>query len=102
MYQFYREGVSNYRFDVKDGTYEIEIYLAELTHKEVGQRVMDVSINNNLVWDNLDLVKEYGAQRAISRKFTVSAKNSKGIEIGFIAKSGITILNGLRVIRLSN
>jgi len=102
IFQFYREGVSSYRFDVENGIYEIEIYFAELEYTEPNKRIMDVTINKSLVWDGLDIVKEYGCQTGISRRFKVLVSNSKGIDIGINAKKGNTILNGIRIKRLGN
>ncbi len=100
IYQFYREDIKSYHFDVEKGTYEIEIYFAEFEFSKAGDRIMDIVINNKKVWKNLDLAKEFGKQTAVSRKFKVLVNNPKGIDINIIAIKGKTILSGIRIKRL--
>ncbi len=95
IFQHYREGVEEYRFDVEDGLYEVDIYFAELEYKKPTERIMDISINNNVVWHNLDLAKEYGQQTAVNRKFIVKVDNNQGISINLKAIAGNSILAGI-------
>ncbi len=95
LYQTYREGIDSYRFDVPKGNYSVELCFAECDKENPGERVMDILINEEIVWQNLDLVKDYGFLQAVSRNFNIYNDNSKGIEILFKAKKGKTILNGI-------
>jgi len=95
LYQTYREGIYSYRFKVPRGNYEVELCLAEFEHQKPAERVMDILINGQLVWEDIDLVLEYGYLQAVKRRFEIYAGNPQGIEIKFVAKKGKTILNGI-------
>ncbi len=45
----------NYRFDVPNGSYDVLLHFAEIQDDEAMKRVMDVTIENNLVIDELDV-----------------------------------------------
>lgn len=71
-----RWGESSYAFNLYNGTFNIEFGFAEFvtTHTE-GSRVFDVSVEGQLVLNDMDIVKEAGAvERAI-------VKEIKGIKI---------------------
>ncbi len=98
LFQTTRENFSAYRFDVPAGVYEVELKFAETRFDKAGQRVFDVFINRQKIIENLDLVKEIGAQRALTKKFQIGAAN--GIVIDFKATQGTPILSGVRIRRL--
>lgn len=102
LFQFYREGIDSYHFDVEKGEYEVEILLAEVKSIKPGERIMNIYINKEIVWSDLDMASQYGLQRAISKKFKVVVNNTNGIDIDLKAKRGTTILNGLRVSKIKN
>ncbi|HEY9300258.1 MAG TPA: malectin domain-containing carbohydrate-binding protein, partial [Phormidium sp.] len=100
LYQMMRIGTHRYRFDVPDGDYEIELLFAERLLKEANQRVFNVKINNQLVLENLDLLKQYGMFQAVNQTFKLKAAEGKGIEIQLIAGIGEPVVSGIRVRRL--
>ena len=116
VYQTARVGLDAFKMDVPDGKYTIYLYWAELqTDKELktlaynlgndavkedfSKRVFDVNINGTPVITNLDLTAEFGAQRAVVKKFEVDATNNEGITVQFKKGVGEPILNAIRVYR---
>ncbi|MEP6673674.1 MAG: glycoside hydrolase family 2 TIM barrel-domain containing protein [Ferruginibacter sp.] len=97
LYYSYLDSLQTYRFDVKDGTYQLTLYFVEPNNIKAGQRVFDVSINGKKVLDHLDLANEFGWAQAIKKTFVVDATDSKGINILFNALKGNTILNGIKL-----
>jgi beta-galactosidase len=116
VYQTARVGLDAFKMDVPDGKYTIYLYWAELqTDKELktlaynlgndavkedfSKRIFDVNINGTPFIKNLDLTAEFGAQRAVVKKFEVDATNNEGINIQFKKGVGEPILNAIRVYR---
>ncbi len=97
VFQTYRKGLTSYRFDVPSGIYEVELCFAEMEHQNENERVMDISINELPVWEDLDLVKDYGYLRAVTKKFEIYTSDNHGIEIKIDAKKGLSVLNGIRI-----
>jgi beta-galactosidase len=98
LFQTMQEGLTAYRLDVPDGTYEVELRFAETRFQKPGERVFDVKINGQTFLEKLDLVKEVGFQTAFTRKFKISAND--GILVEFAAAQGKAVLSGIRVRRL--
>ncbi len=115
LYQTFVEGINNYRFDVKEGYYEVTICLVEpdkrnpdkeliynLSVNETqrvssGSRVFDLMINGTAVLDNLNLARQYGPLRAAEYTFRIFAEKDEGIQVDFIPVEGTTVLSGIRV-----
>lgn len=95
-----REGTFEYRFDVADGEYDLELWFAELKNIKTGERVFDVLINGNKAIASLDLVKEAGPFTILKRKFRISARDQSGLKIAFEPIKGQPILSGLRLLRI--
>jgi beta-galactosidase len=94
-----QENLSAYRFDVADGVYEVELRFAETKFQKPGERVFDVKINGAVMLEKLDLVKETGFQRALTKKFKINTAG--GILIEFSAIQDKPILSGVRIRRLN-
>ncbi|WP_288955905.1 glycoside hydrolase family 2 TIM barrel-domain containing protein [uncultured Polaribacter sp.] len=88
-------GLKAYKFDVPKGTYELSLSLAEL--KSRGENVMDIFVNNKKVWENLNLKKEYGKDRGVTKRFLISVDDDNGITIDFKATKGKTRLSGIKL-----
>ncbi|MFN2240180.1 MAG: malectin domain-containing carbohydrate-binding protein, partial [Thermoanaerobaculia bacterium] len=87
LFQTSREGMAEYRFDLPDGTYEVEIGFAELERsRRAGDRVFDVRINDALLAADLDLAGERGTLTALRRKAIVEAAGGTGISVAFVPK----------------
>jgi beta-galactosidase len=119
LYQTYRKGMSGYRFDVPDGTYEVTLRFAEITSAgdtdtdgnvvpapggvvtvPVGWRVFDVALNGALLESGLDLVATVGQHRPYDVTTTVAASGGGGIEIGFTAVTDLPVVSAIDVRRV--
>jgi beta-galactosidase len=99
LFQTMRQGLTAYRFDVPDGSYEVELRLVEPYFDEPGKRVFAVLLNGRLVLEKVDLVKNYGAAVARSQTFPVHATRKQGVTIHFQASSGEAVLSAIRISR---
>ncbi len=110
LYQTMRKNTSGYKFDVKDGWYEVELLFVEPFPKSRrfvdgvespkhngGQSVFDVTINDTTLLKNLDMLKEYGYNYPLRKKVIINAKEGKGIHIHLKALKGKTLISGIRV-----
>ena len=73
--------------------------LDEASEKEAlnSNRVFDVLVNGKVIIESLNLVKNYGAEKAVSIKIKQLVDTKKGIVISFKAIKGEPILNALKV-----
>ena len=116
VFQTARIGLDAFKMDVPNGKYTVYLYWAELqTDKELktlaynlgndavkedfSRRIFDVNINDTPVIKNLDLTAEFGAQRAVIKKFEVNVTNNEGISVQFKRGVGEPILNAIRIYR---
>ena len=110
LFQTMREGLSEYRFDVPDGRYEVELSFADPAKKELilndigaGQsdmsmdREFNVAINGVVKLENLNLQKQYGSLFAVTKRYIIEVENGKGISVSFEAIKGKSILNAIKV-----
>lgn len=115
LYQTFRYGLSDYKFDVADGEYEVELHFSDLENKsqksiydvndkEEASKEMsefNVSINGAQVLEGFSPALQYGAFNAIVKTYVVNAKNLKGLTISFESVKGNTLLNAIKVRRLN-
>ncbi|MFZ4724759.1 MAG: glycoside hydrolase family 2 TIM barrel-domain containing protein [Paludibacter sp.] len=116
VFQTARLGIEAFKMDVPDGKYTVCLYFAELqTNKEqqisiynlgndalkedFAGRIFDVDINKTNVINGLNLTKEYGEARLVSKKFIVDVADNQGITVNFKKGTGEPILNAIRVYR---
>jgi beta-galactosidase len=115
LFQSFNRGLEGYRFDVGDGLYEVTLCFAEpdtdtpeealiytfsepeKNKEKAGARVFDVEINGTRVLDDLNLAREFGPLQAVTTRFRVHAKDSKGIELKFLPVQGEPVLSGIRI-----
>ena len=95
IYQTQMVGINQYKFDVPKGTYELTFLLAEL--KTRNENIMDIAVNNKTIWSNINLKKQYGADRGVAKRFLISVDDENGITINFKAIKGKTRLSGLKL-----
>jgi beta-galactosidase len=112
VFQTFIKGVSEYQVDVPDGEYEVSLLFAEPFPKKVrlkpeektgadenGERVFDVSINNILLINDLNLAEHYGVYQSVTKTTMVKAKDGKGISIQLNPVKGQPVLNGVKVLK---
>ena len=115
IFQTAQVGLEAVKLNVPDGFYEITLHFAELisdkekialaynldeaSEKEAlnSNRVFDVLVNGKVIIESLNLVKNYGAEKAVSIKIKQLVDTKKGIVISFKAIKGEPILNALKV-----
>lgn len=100
LYQTAREGMSVYRFDVPDGSYEIQIGLTEINYDKLEQRVFTVYANGSPLFTRLDLMQQYGRYFAVERTAQVQVKDGSGLTIHFEALQGSPIVSFFRIHKL--
>lgn len=115
LYQTQRVGLSEYRFDVAQGWYEVELLFAELqSAKQIKDafinnlgnesntetlkdgRLFNVTINNIMILSKLNLIETVG--EATASKFTFRVKaTDQGVIVRFDKLQSETILNGIKI-----
>jgi len=85
--------------DSPEASYRINLYFSELEDKQPGERVFNVSLQNETVLENFDIVKEAGKNnKEIIRTFT-GIKAGKSLKIDLTPVRGNTILSGIELIQ---
>ncbi|WP_345947621.1 glycoside hydrolase family 2 TIM barrel-domain containing protein [Mucilaginibacter sp. PAMB04274] len=97
LYYSYQDGIKGYRFDVADGTYELELSFIESDKIQKTERVFDVLVNGDRLISDLDLSGDCGFGVALRKKFIITAADNKGINVSFNAKAGKATLSGIRL-----
>ena len=114
IYQTQRVGIEKFKLDVPDGKYVVSLGWAELVSdtdheklvynlgndkvsEDVSDRVFNVRFNGDYVEQNLNLTAQFGAERAVSKKYEIIVSNGKGITIDFEAVKGEAVLNTLQI-----
>lgn len=92
--------MSVYRFDVPDGSYEIQIGLTEINYDKLEQRVFTVYANGSPLFTRLDLMQQYGRYFAVERTAQVQVKDGSGLTIHFEALQGSPIVSFFRIHKL--
>jgi hypothetical protein len=83
---------------VTPSSYTVKLYFAELEKMKPGERIFDVSIQNNKVAENFDIVREAGKpDKEIIRSFS-GIKAGKTIKVDLTPLVGNTLICGLEVI----
>jgi beta-galactosidase len=101
LFQATREGAPlEYRFDVPDGTYEVQLLFAEIEHDEAGARTFSVHVNGNPVISDLDLIAQDGRYVAAQRTIEVTAVDGAGIDILLRPTTGTAAISGISIGRL--
>ena len=76
----------DYSQSVANGNYDVTLHFAETVFYQPGQRVFDVSAEDQLILDNFDIISEAsGKNIAIERTFTVGVDDGT-LELDFLAE----------------
>lgn len=77
LFHSYRWNPGTYSFQIPDGKYQVNLYFAEAnsTFEKLGARVFNVSVQGSLVFPNLDIFSEVGANTALIESTTASVTN---------------------------
>ncbi|MFB9054210.1 glycoside hydrolase family 2 TIM barrel-domain containing protein [Formosa undariae] len=114
IYQTQRVAITSFKLDVPDGKYIVSLGWAELisdkeheklvynlgndkVSENVSDRVFSVLINGDYVEKHLNLTAEYGAERAVSKKYEIMVSKGTGISIDFEKIKGSPVLNTIQL-----
>lgn len=100
LYQTARHGVSfDYRFDVPNGNYQVRLRFAEIYSPDfgVGRRIFSVSIQGNVVLNNLDIYALVGASTAFDKTFEAPVTNGS-LDISFAASTSHAMVSAIEVL----
>lgn len=110
LYQTMRVNPSEFRADVPDGTYEIELLMVDYVRRsrrfadldkeityEPGRRVFGISVNDEYVVNELDLGGTYGLNVPNRLRFTRTVSGGKGISVKFHPVKREPVLSGVRI-----
>lgn len=100
LYQTFLHDIKEYRFDVPDGSYEVELRFVEHLHQKPGARVFSVLLNGKTVIENLDLFKSHGGMRAATQTVRTDAARGQGMTVQFKPGAGEPVLSAIRIRRL--
>ena len=107
-------GLEEYRIDLPDGRYEVELGFADLSSPSalsaymLGHNAgsgtpptdMDVTINGIVVEEGFSPGKESGVKHMSRRRYLTEATEGNGITIRFTPRAGTTSLSTLKLRRL--
>ncbi|MEX2599625.1 MAG: malectin domain-containing carbohydrate-binding protein, partial [Dehalococcoidia bacterium] len=97
IYSTERWGMDAYRVDLEDGVYHVELLFAE-TFQGIsgdGQRVFDVTVQDEIVIEGLDVHAEVGFASALSREIRDVEVSGGQLEIGFSAREEQPAIKGI-------
>lgn len=97
LFQSNRTGAGGYRFEVPSaGVYRVKLCFAEIEYTSAGQRVFDVTIENKVVIDNLDLVATVGSNVATTYTFDAEVTDGR-LAIKFVAVTGEPTISAIEM-----
>jgi Malectin domain/Viral BACON domain len=98
LYQDLRRAMDEYRFDVPNGIYEVELRFAELSNRRPGQHVYDVLVEGNVVLFAHDVSGEVGTYTADDHSFFVPVTDGT-LNVRFVPHRGFgdPEINAVRV-----
>ncbi len=97
LYQSARHGAGGYRFEAPAvGRYRVKLHFAEIVHNAPRQRVFDVTLENRLVIDNLDLFATFGMNVAATYTFDVEVMDGR-LAVKFVAVTGDPTISAIEV-----
>ncbi len=97
LFYSYLDNLKSYKFDVANGTYELELCFIESEKINREERVFSVTVNEEPILSDIDLTDGCGFGVALRKKFLVNVEHGQGITVTFAAKKGKTTLSGIRL-----
>jgi hypothetical protein len=83
---------------VPEASYKVNLYFSELENKKSGERVFNIKLQDRMVLENFDVVKETGkTDQQVIKSFS-GIKAGKTMKIDLEPVSGNTILSGVELI----
>lgn len=114
LYQRSLSELEEYRIDVEDGEYELELGFADLSApsalsaymlghnagKATSASRMDIAVNGVTVEDDFSPALESGVKNMVKRRYLTKATDGEGITVSFTPDEGLTLLSTIKIRRL--
>ncbi|MFK8268559.1 glycoside hydrolase family 2 TIM barrel-domain containing protein [Capnocytophaga cynodegmi] len=110
LYQAIRVGMSEFKADVPEGVYEVEVLMVEYVPKsrrfadedkevtrQPNKRIFSIFANESLIEENLDLGANYGLNVPYRLVFKTKVTKDNGLSIKFQPIKGEPVVSGIRV-----
>ncbi len=120
LFQSLREGLTDFKFDVADGQYEVTLLFAEPDNKaaqnkqvydlskstsskpDTSGREFDVFINGQKMIGHLNLSRDYGSLTAVTIALKAGITGKQGLDVQFVPLKGRSVLSGIQLKRIAN
>jgi beta-galactosidase len=99
LFQASVDGIRELRFDVPDGTYDVELRFAETQGRQPGERVFDVDVNGEPVYAALDLAATAGPYAAVTKSARAECRRGAGLRVTFRSVHGEATVSAVKVTR---
>jgi VCBS repeat-containing protein len=97
IYQTERWALGGYLFDLPNGTYDVVLHFAETYAPGVGRRVFDVSVQGQLVLDELDIYNEVGMDAALVKIIPNVVVSDGQLNIAITENVDLSEINGIEI-----
>lgn len=104
LFQEYRWNPAGYSFKVPDGQYQVNLYFDESSTQaeKISARVFNVSVQQTVVFPELDIFADAGANAALIKSTNASVTNGT-LTIGFARVAGqVPEISAIEILPLSN
>lgn len=91
-----RDGVSEYRFDLANGSYLLTLQFVELVHNGPGLRRFSVQAEGRTLLADLDLYARFGRNYAVTYQFAVTVADGQ-LNVSFPASAGSSTVAAIGV-----
>ena len=98
IYQTLRFDFDGYRFNLHSGTYDVSLHFAETWATDHGVRVFDVTMEGQLVEDDLDIFAEAGYDAALVKTYPGISVEDGVLDIAFSASANYAMINGIEIL----
>ncbi|MFC1668221.1 glucoamylase family protein [Chlamydiota bacterium] len=101
VYRTNRFGDMSYRIDVPSGEYELTLYFAETYWSDIGERVFDVALEGDIVFDNIDIISLTGGKnKALELSVQVTVTDGC-LDISFLPGVDLPLISGIEIKAIS-
>ncbi len=96
LFNSLREGVSEYRFDVPNGTYLLTLQFAELANNGPNLRKFSVLAEGVPLLTDFDIFTAWGRNYAVTYRYAVTVADGQ-LNVTFPATIGLSVISGISV-----
>ncbi|MFN8473407.1 MAG: malectin domain-containing carbohydrate-binding protein [Anaerolineae bacterium] len=98
LYQSERYGYAfTYTVPVTNGTYQVTLKFAEIFWAKPGQRVFDVTINEQMVLDNFDILSQVAPNTALDKTYNVKVTDGS-IRVAFTSVKDMAKIAAIQIL----